>query len=184
MIKNRNLNKLKILLIYLISIFIVSALSFSTIAYFNFKKIYEGEGELPKLNIYSTVSTGDVSSLRNIAYTGQSSENIAVKLNTEGNNISGYVRVKVSVVWVNFLNNTPYNDKNELVTACSVSNSKAENAALWEERNGYFYLKAPMEKNTEVTLFDKINFANDLPIAYRGERVSIYVIAEIYQTSW
>ena len=173
---------LKVWLYFLIAFLTILILSTSTIAYFNFKKVYEGEGSLPKLNINYTVSGGSEDVLKNITYTGQSTNSVIVKLNTLENNVGGYVRAKVAFVWSNSLNNTPYNDNNELVTACKVSNSLNENSNLWEFRNGYFYLKQAMEKDTEVVLFDTIVFAESLT-TYRGERVSIYIIAEIYQTT-
>jgi hypothetical protein len=177
--------KVKILkrLLYLsIVLFAVLIVSTTSIAYFTFKKVYEGDGNLPKLNLYYSVSGATTDVLRNISYNGQASNSITVKLNTMENNVSGYVRAKVAIYWSNSLNNTPYDDNNKLVIACEVLNSNAENANLWEFKNGYFYLKEPMEKDTEVTLFDTIKFAENIT-AYRGERVSLIIIAEIYQTT-
>lgn len=183
MTKEAKTNKiLKVWLYCLIALLTILILSTTSIAYFNFKKVYEGEGNLPKLNINYTISGGTTASLNNISYTGQPSNSLTVTLNTNENNVSGYVRVYVGFVWSNSLNNTPYNDNNQVVNACSVSNSLQENASLWEYRNGYYYLKQAMEKDTEVVLFDTIVFGEAIS-SYRGERVTIYIVADIYQTT-
>jgi len=181
MINKINLVKsLKIWLVFLLAILTILIISTTTLAYFNFLKVYEGAGNLPKLNISYSVSGGNVENLRNITYTGQSSNDITVILSTYENNISGYVRAKVAISWSNSLNNTPYNDNNELVKACDVKNTINEN--LWEYKNGYYYLKTLLEKDKEVVLFNQVSFADGIT-TYRGERVSIYILAEIYQTT-
>lgn len=181
----KDLEKIKTLKICLISLVVFLSLlilSTTTLAYFNFKKVYEGEGNLPKLNLDYAVVGGSANSLRNIPYSGQTSQDITVSISSYENTIKGYVRVKVGIVWSNSLNNTPYNDYNQLVTACNVSNKDTQNANLWEYKNGYYYLKEAMEKDTEIVLFDEIIFAEGIS-SYLGERVSIYVFVEIYQTT-
>lgn len=183
MIKNSStIKKLKIGLATLLAILGVLILSTTTLAYFNFKKVYEGEGNLPILNIEYQILGGTKDSLKNIVYNGQESNKITVILNTEGNNVSGCVRAKVVAVWSNSLNNTPYNDDNVIVTACKVSNSNPTSKDLWEFKNGYYYLKEPLQKESYVVLFDSIDFGEKIS-AYRGEKVSIYVFTEIYQTT-
>ena len=178
----RKVKKEKIWLTILLVVLTILILTTSTHAYFNFKKVYEGSGNLPKLNINYTVSGNNPNALKNISFTGQANNNITVTLNTLENNISGYVRVKVGIVWSNSLNNTPYNDNNDIVTACAINNTISENANLWQLNNGYYYLIQPMEKDTEVVLFDQIIFGESLS-SYYGERVSLYIFAEIYQTT-
>ena len=180
--KLKIVKNLKVWLIVLVTLLSILLVSTTTLAYFNYIKVYEEQGYLPKLNISYTISGNNPESLRNIYYSGQDAENITVKLTSYGNNISGYVRVKVAISWSNSLNNTPYNDNNQIVTACDISNYEISNRNKWEKRNGFYYLKEPMAKDSEVVLFDQIVFGEYLS-SYVGERVSIYIIAEIYQTT-
>lgn len=167
----------KIFIILLLAIFVMSAITLSTTAYFKFRKVFDGNGNLPILNIDYKINTGDIDSLKNIVYNGQVDEQISVALTTSGNNVSGKVRAKVGISWSNSLNNTPYNNNNEIVTACEI----VYQTSLWEQRNGFFYLKSLMEKDGEIELFSSIKFGEALPDEYRGENVSIYLILEIYQ---
>lgn len=167
----------KILLSLIISIITLSIITLSSIAYFNYKKVYEGSGNLPILNINSTVIESEAD-LKNIIYNGQTQEFVTVKLNSNGNNVSGLVRVKVAYVWSGSLSNITYDDENNLIKACDVN----YDTALWQEKNGYLYLKSSLEPDQEVTLFSEITFGN-LSDNYRGKRVDLYLICEIYQTA-
>ncbi|MBE5746116.1 MAG: hypothetical protein E7359_02385 [Clostridiales bacterium] len=169
-----------LLLILLMATFIVSCLTFTTQAYFKYYKTFEGEGDLPILNINYTISTNNSNSLKDIVYNGQNTENISVKINTNGNNIAGVVRVKVLPVWESGLNNTPYNQENIIVKACGVS----YDTNVWEEKNGYLYLKNVIEKDNEIELFSAITFGDLLTNDYRGESVDINLILEIYQKDY
>lgn len=166
------------LFIILFALFIsIASITISTYTYFKYKKVYDSDGDLPILKINATINTADFNSLKNIIYNGQSGEDIVVTLNTTGNNTKGLVRVKVAVSWSNLLNNTTYNTNNELVTACKVT----YNTDIWQEKNGFLYLKTALDKNSEVELFSSVKFGENLPSEYRGEAVDIYLITEIYQ---
>lgn len=167
----------KILLSLIISIITLSIITLSSIAYFNYKKVYEGSGNLPILNINSTVIESEAD-LKNIIYNGQTQEFVTVKLNSNGNNVSGFVRVKIAYVWSGSLSNTTYDIDGNLIKACDVNYDKT----LWQEKNGYLYLKSGLEPDKEVTLFSEIIFGN-LSDNYRGKKVDLYLICEIYQTS-
>lgn len=161
-------------IILVFSIIIISLIiSFSSLAYYNFKKIYDGSGTLPILNIGKVITNGTEETLKNIYYNGQSETQVEVKLNSNGNNISGYVRVKVFYEWSDSLNSL-FNGS----YACSVN----YDTSTWTEKNGYLYLNQPLEKDSEVVLFDKLNFA-ELTNEYRGKKVDISLLCEIYQTA-
>lgn len=167
---------IKVILCLLFIITILSVITFSSLAYFNFSKVFEGGGELPILHIDKSFINGDETSLKNIYYNGQIGQNLTVKLNTNGNNIGGYVRVKIAYAWSGSLSNITYNTSHELVNACSVDYD--EN--IWQEKNGYIYLKNEMLKDSEIVLFENIIF-DSLTEDYRGNKVDIYLICEIYQ---
>lgn len=170
-------NCVEISLSLVVALIVISIITLSSLAYFNYKKIYEGSGNLPILNIYSTVLDSEAD-LKNIIYNGQSSNYAEVKLNTNGNNISGLVRVKIAYVWAGSLSNTTYDDEGNLIKACDVN----YDTTIWEEKNGYLYLKSSLEPDNEVTLFSEIIFGN-LSDNYRGKKVDLYLMCEIYQTS-
>lgn len=168
---------LKIYLIAYIALIVMIILSITSFAYFSFKKVYEGGGDLPVLHINYTFASGNDNAMKNIVYNGQQSENVAVNINTNGNNLNGLVRAKIVYSWANSLSNLTYKDGN-VVKACSVS----YNGSVWEEDNGYLYLIQQMEPDTEIELFSDISFEN-LPNNYRGNAVSVYLICEICQTN-
>ena len=170
-------NYVKISLSLIIALIVISIITLSSIAYFNYKKVYEGNGNLPVLNIYSTVLDSE-DELKDIIYNGQTQEFVTVKLNSNGNNVGGLVRVKVAYVWSGSLSNTTYDDENNLIKACDVNYDNS----LWQEKNGYLYLISSLEPDQEVTLFSEIVFGN-LSDNYRGKKVDLYLICEIYQTS-
>lgn len=170
-------NYVKISLSLIIALIVISIITISSIAYFNYKKVYEGNGNLPILHINSTVLDSEAD-LKNIVYNGQDSKYAEVKLNTNGNNINGLVRVKIAYVWSGSLSNITYDDENNLIKACDVN----YDTALWQEKNGYLYLKSSLEPDQEVTLFSEITFGN-LSDNYRGKKVDLYLICEIYQTA-
>jgi len=154
------------------------SLVYSSMAYYRFKKVYSGDGELPILNINYTFTSGNENLLKNITYNGQSSENIAINVNTFGNNLTGLVRVKIFPSWQNTLSNSVYNSENEIVYACFVK----YNTNVWQDIDGWLYLNNPMQKDSEVELFSEVVF-NDLSDNYRGKKLDIYIIYEIYQTN-
>lgn len=165
-------------LIVVLSFFMCVLLVCSTSAYFNFLKSFEGAGNLPVLKIDYEVTGGSVDSLKNIVYNGQTEVNLSVNLTTNGNNISGYVRVKVGFIWSNNLSNKTYSSSQQLIDACSIN----YDTSLWNLKNDYLYLKSPIEKDSSVNLFSKITFG-DVNNSYRGEEVSIHLFNEIYQTT-
>lgn len=168
---------LKIISALILSLSVLTIVMLSSLAYFNFKKVYEGTGNLPVLNINYTVKD-NVSSLKNIVYNGQQTEDVEVKINTIGNNINGLVRIKIGYVWSGSLSNTAYVE-GTLINACSINYDDS----LWQQKqNGYFYLNAPMQPGQEIMLFNQIKFEN-LTDNYRGKKVDIYIICEIYQTT-
>lgn len=172
-------NSLIITIMISLVIVLSGLLTFSSIAFFKFEKSFTGSGTLPILKIDYSINTNNKDSLKNISYNGQESQNIEVKISTNGNNISGFVRIKVAIVWTNLLNNTPYDDSNEQITACDLNYDDS----VWTKKaNNYYYLNDAMEENQEIVFFSNILFGN-LPEEYRGQQVSIYLITEIFQTS-
>lgn len=167
----------KFVVILLLACIIFSSLSFSTLAYFKFQKTFLGDGVLPILNINYKLSNNDPLSLVNLVYNGQESEEIGVFINTNGNNISGRVRLRAAISWSNSLSNKTYNNNNELISACFIT----YNNSLWEERNNAIYLKQPMEKDTEIEAVISIGFGENLPETYRGKSVLIKIFVDIYQ---
>lgn len=177
MIEKRK-NKTLILFFSLVLCLLLALASFTSLAYFKFSKVFDGEGQLPILNIDYKVSTGLASDLRNITYSNQTETPVGVTISTEGNNMGGYVRVKVVVSWSNNLNNTPQNDGGSVITACAV----AYDETSWEYRNGCYYYNGIMPKDSNIVLFEKINFHEEIPLnTYLGETVTIVIIPEIYQ---
>lgn len=176
--ERKNLISLTAIIILAVLCFVLS-INLSS-AYFKYKKVYEGSGELPILNIDYKINSvsGKAEPLKNIVYLGQNREEISVLLNTQGNNINGKVRVKVGIVWSNSLNNTPLNDLSEQVTACKLN----VDVSKWEFKDNCYYLKEDLKPNSEIALFEGLLFDPNLS-EYLGNSVSVYLIVEIYQST-
>ena len=160
-------------------IIIISSLF--TMAYFNYKKSFDGIGYLPVLSI----NFESDSSLKNIYYYGQEKTEFNVSLNTLGNNIDGYVRIKAAIVWSDSLSQTCLSKDDEMVTACTVM---LGDESAWTYENGYYYLNSTIKPNTEMIFANGVKFAN-LTDEYLNKKIDIYVICEIYQqtnlpTNW
>ena len=163
-------------LMLLVSIF--ATLSFLipiTFAYFRFMKVYDGEGYLPILKIDYIVENGNKNSLKNISYDGQDAQNVVVKITTMGNNIGGYVRAKIVVIWQNQANNIIEKDGN-YVEACKVVVSQD-----FVYENGYYYSLDKIEPDLQKVLIEKICFEN-LPNEYRSQKVDIVITVDIVQS--
>ena len=166
---------LKLALYFTLIAMLIAMCSLTTIAYFKFQKVYDGVGELPILNLQSEIK--NATTLKNLSYNGETEKNISLNLTSTGNNMAGFVRVKAVIVWSNALNNTPEGENGAQIIACSLNYDNS----VWEKREGYLYLKEALNNNSEVIVFDKIIFDENIPQNYLGENVSVYLFAEIYQ---
>lgn len=162
-------------------IILFSTLISTTIAYFKFSTYFYSEGNLPCLKLYANVESinGD-EALANILYLGQN-EQVEVKFSTAGNNVAGKLRVMVVFVWEDAtLKNNPTNENGDTILAATV---ELANPELFTADGNTFYLNSNFEPNEEITFMTAIKFAEDLPSDYLGNRVQVYILADLIQTN-
>lgn len=170
--KTEKVKILKIILLLLIIIESISIIAFSSLAYFKFQKIYEGNGDLPILNIskklideMGVVHNNEINS----TYNGQDESAIKLIIDTNGNNINGFVRVKINVSWTS---------SNLVADTISFN----YDTSIWEIRNGIFYSINPIEPEQEMVLFDKIIFSDETT-DYQDQSFKLRIfLCEIHQT--
>jgi len=179
MIKNKS-HILKFCLTLFTLVFLLLNILTLTLAYFRYSTHLYGEGTLPILNLVTKVeNVTSTHALKTITYNGQSEIGLNVSFNTNGNNINGKLRVKISYIWQDNLTNTPYNNENVRV--------KAADCVLVEESgfrsDGDVYYLDSVAPDTTINFISAIKFAEDLPSGYNGRQVSIYILADLIQVN-
>ena len=151
-----------------------------TLAYFSYSTYFYGEGTLPILRLqYNVENINSINALKTITYNGQSETELKVTFNTNGNNINGKLRVKLSYVWQDNITNNPYNEENVRVKAADVV--LVEGSGFTNDGDIYYLnLVAP---NTTIEFITAIKFADSLPSNYIGRQVSVYILADLIQVN-
>lgn len=185
--KLTKVKRLEYSFIIILTVIVLSlSLSFS-MAYFKFNKQFSSSGELPILHIDKIVETNDINYLNDgtIRY-NLNDVNFKVSLTTNGNNISGFVRVYVLISWLDGLSNTKRDDSNNLVTICKLNFDETVWEILGDEERGYYYYlkdKNAMEPNKEIILFNSVSFDDTFSTTYSNKLVEITMLAEICQAT-
>ena len=184
MIKFKRTNNIKLAVIAMIAVLLVVVSSSLTLAYFKFSKVYEGGSKLPALNfsyIYkrNEIETSKENALERIRYDGSTIQihQISVSINTYGNNISGYFRAKISIIWEDVSLSNLF-DGNKV---CEVQ----YNNEIWEDRgDGYIYSKialTPKEKEESLVLFSGVKFTRPNTTKYDNKNITLHIIADMHQ---
>lgn len=176
-------NKLALISLNIFAImFLLILLISSTFAYFKFSTYFYSEGKLPYLKLYANVESIDGSqALANIKYTGQTEQEVEVKFSTQGNTVSGKLRVMVIFEWDdNSLPNNPTNAEGETILAATI---ELDSPDLFDASNNIFKMKENFEPDSTITFMTAVKFAQDLPNDYLGHNVQVYILADLIQTN-
>ena len=179
MIKSKN-HILKVCLAFLILVFLMINILNVTLAYFRYSTYLYGEGTLPILRLHPHIENiNSINALKTITYNGQSETELAVSFDTNGNNIDGKLRIKVSFIWQDNLTNTPYNNESVRVKAANVL--LVEGSSFTNDGDVY-YLDS-VAPDTTINFITAIKFADGLPSNYNGRQVSVYIMADLIQVN-